>query len=333
MITVTDKNEAPDVDGDAAVTFNEDTGNIDTMLGRKYTATDPDEAAPAPRWTVGGADRSKFTAVDGDLKFKKKPDYETPTDANMDNVYEVMVQASDARLTGMMNVMVTVENAEEAGVVTLSKVQPRVGIPVTAMLEDPDGSISKLTWQWSITGAATPTGDITDATSDTYTPKAGDVGGTLTATASYFDGHSAPETEKKMAPKDADNAVAADTRNRPPMFGDEDLDTDGVQNTMAMRNVEENTEAAASDDAADDVGGDNVGSPVMATDPDSNLDAPDLHPERRRRGQVPGERHRPDRSGSRDDAGLRDPGHLHGHPHSRGLLRCQRLHSRDHHGH
>ena len=193
----------------------------------------------------------------------------------MDNVYEVMVQASDARLTGMMNVMVTVENAEEAGVVTLSKVQPRVGIPVTAMLEDPDGSISKLTWQWSISsGAATPTGDITDATSDTYTPKAGDVGGTLTATASYFDGHSAPETEKKMAPKDADNAVAADTRNRPPMFGDEDLDTDGVQNTMAMRNVEENTEAAASDDAADDVGGDNVGSPVMATDPDSNSDAP-----------------------------------------------------------
>ena len=53
MITVTDKNEAPDVDGDAAVTFNEDTGNIDTMLGRKYTATDRDEAAPASKMDRG----------------------------------------------------------------------------------------------------------------------------------------------------------------------------------------------------------------------------------------------------------------------------------------
>ena len=266
MITVTDKNEAPTVTGDPAVTFNETTGVITTLLGSRYTATDQDADPPVPTWTVGGADRSEFTVVDGDLKFKKKPDYERPTDANMDNVYEVMVQASDARLTGMMNVMVTVENAEEEGVVTLSKVQPRVGIPVTAMLEDPDGSISKLTWQWSISQ-----GDITDAMSDTYTPKAGDVNGTLTATASYFDGESAPgATTKKTALKVADNAVAADTRNLPPAFGDEDSDTDGVQNTMAMRKVEENTEA--SDDAVDD-GGDNVGSPVMATDPDPNSDA------------------------------------------------------------
>ena len=36
---------------------------------------------------------------------------------------------------------------------TLDKVTPVVGIPVTAMLEDPDGGVSKLTWQWSIVGA------------------------------------------------------------------------------------------------------------------------------------------------------------------------------------
>ena len=35
------------------------------------------------------------------------------------------------------------------------------------------------------------TGPIAGATSDTYTPKAGDVGGTLTATASYTDGDEA----------------------------------------------------------------------------------------------------------------------------------------------
>ena len=37
---------------------------------------------------------------------------------------------------------------------TLSKVQPVVGIPVKATLTDPDGGISKLTWQWSTNGGA-----------------------------------------------------------------------------------------------------------------------------------------------------------------------------------
>ena len=85
--------------------------------------------------------------------------------------------------------------------VTLTQAQPVVGIAVTAMLEDADGGISKLTWQWSIAGAntvsvpdvtSTGDGDFTGATSDTYKPKAGDVGGTLTATASYFDGAERP---------------------------------------------------------------------------------------------------------------------------------------------
>ena len=50
---------------------------------------------------------------------------------------------------GTMDVKVTVANEEEAGVVTLSRTQPRVGVAVRASLTDPDGSISGLTWQWS----------------------------------------------------------------------------------------------------------------------------------------------------------------------------------------
>ena len=150
VITVTDVNEAPAVAGAAAVTFNEDTGDITVMLGdTSYMADDPDDGAPTPIWSVAGPDGDKFTAVGGELKFKAKPDYENATDANTDNMYEVTVQASDGKLTGMKKVKVTVENAEEAGVVTLSKTQPRVGIAVTASLTDPDGSISSLTWQWS----------------------------------------------------------------------------------------------------------------------------------------------------------------------------------------
>ena len=93
------------------------------------------------------------------LKFKAKPDYEMPTDANTDNVYEVTVRAADAdRNIGTMAVKVSVTNEDEDGVVTLSKIQPRVGVAVTASVTDPDGSISGLTWQWSISSANPATG-------------------------------------------------------------------------------------------------------------------------------------------------------------------------------
>ena len=273
-ITVTDVNEAPAVAGDAAVTFAETAGNIDDSLG-DYAADDPDDGAPTPTWSVAGPDGSKFTVAGGELKFKAKPDYENATDANTDNVYEVTVQASDGKLTGMMKVKVTVENEDEAGVVTLSKTQPRVGIAVTASLTDPDDSISSLTWQWSNSD-----GTIPDANSDTYTPVGprgddanDDVDDTLTATASYTDGHGPDKT----ADADSANVVAVDTRNKPPAFADQDTETDGVQNDMATRKVDENTEAVAADDAladdSEDVA-DNVGAVVMATDPDPNAETP-----------------------------------------------------------
>ena len=266
-ITVTDVNEAPAVAGDAAVTFNEDTVDITASLGNDtYTATDPDVEAPTPTWSVAGPDGGKFTAVDGELKFKAKPDYENATDANGDNVYEVTVQASDGKLTGMRKVKVTVENADEAGVVTLSKTQPRVGIAVTASLTDPDGSISGLTWQWSRSNTA-----IENANSDTYKPVTEDVTNTLKATASYTDGHGSGKT----AEADSAHEVAVDTRNKAPAFVDQDTDTDGVQNDMATRKVDENTEADAADDAAEnDETADNVGAVVMATDPDPNAETP-----------------------------------------------------------
>ena len=266
VIRVTDVNDAPVVAaGTPAMppTFAEMEVDITEAL-ETYTATDQDtdEGDDTPTLSLGGADGSKFeiNLVDGGLRFKKRPDYEKPTDADMDNVYEVTVQASDSKLTGTLKVKVTVTNVEEEGVVTLDKVTPVVGIPVTASLKDADGGISKLTWEWRIadaTATTTTDGPITGATSDTYTPKAGDVGGTLTAAASYFDGEStvaaiAAGTDKKTV----DNTtppVERDTRNKAPVFGDEDPDTSGVQNDAATRKVEENTTG-------------DVGATVVATD-------------------------------------------------------------------
>ena len=251
VIRVTDVNDAPVVaaaaGSTATPTFAELVGDITVALGT-YEATDQD-GDPTTR-SLGGADGSKFEIDldDGELRFKKKPDYEKPTDADMDNVYEVTVQASDSKLTGTLKVKVTVTNEEEVGVVTLDKVTPVVGIPVTASLKDADGGISKLTWAWVESGGST-----TVSTSETYTPKAGDVGGTLTVTASYFDGESAPDATIKKTSAETSVVVERDTRNKAPVFGDEDPDTSGVQNDAATRKVEENTTG-------------NVGAPVAATD-------------------------------------------------------------------
>ena len=72
---------------------------------------------------------------------------------------------------------------------------------------------------------------IEGAMSDTYTPVADDVGDTLTARAMYTDGHDA----MKSAEGEAANIVAADTRNKPPMFVDQDTEMDGVQNESTER--------------------------------------------------------------------------------------------------
>ena len=230
---------------------------------------------------MAGADGSKFDiSTDGALTFKAKPDYEAPTDANTDNVYEVTVRATDADGNiGTLDVKVTVENVDEDGVVTLSKIQPRVGVAVMASVTDPDDSISGLTWQWyhgDIVVDALETNAINGANSDTYTPVEDDVGDMLRARASYTDG----EGDDKSASGAATIAVAKDTRNKAPVFVDQDTETDGVQNTETTRKVEENTGALAGtddDDADTDGSADNVGSPVTANDPRPQRRPVDLH--------------------------------------------------------
>ena len=275
-ITVTNVNEAPEITGEAGVTFGEVDGNIDTALD-DYEADDPETGGTNNdndvTWSVAGDDGSKFDiSTAGALTFKAKPDFEAPTDANKNNVYEVTVRAADSDGNrGEMAVKVTVENENEPGTVSLSRTQIRVGVPVTADLSDPDGSVSGLTWQW-YDGAVNDQNEIEDANSETYTPVADDVDDTLTAVASYTDGHG----PGKIAEVQASSVVAVDTRNKPPVFDDQDAETDGVQNESTTRKVAENTEAVAADDAlanADEDVADNVGSVITATDPDPNMEA------------------------------------------------------------
>ena len=138
----------------AAVTIAEGTTAVTTM-----TANDPD--GTTPNYTIsGGADAARFTidATTGALRFAIAPNFETPQDANGDNVYDVTVSATDGLLADTQALAVTVTNVNEAPVITSNGGGAAASITVasgttvvtTVAAADPDAT----TPAYSITGGA-----------------------------------------------------------------------------------------------------------------------------------------------------------------------------------
>ena len=144
-ITVTDVDEDPVVSGNAAVDYAENgAGMVAT-----YAATDPENGDIA--WSLSGDDADDFAISGaGMLTFMSPPDFESPTDANADNMYSVMVVASDGTNDGAMGVTVTVTDVDEnvapefAEDTTTREVEENtpqgrnIGGPVAAMAGDDD---------------------------------------------------------------------------------------------------------------------------------------------------------------------------------------------------
>ena len=143
--TVTDVDEDPVVSGNAAVDYAENgAGMVAT-----YTAADPENGDIA--WSLSGDDADDFEISGaGMLTFMSPPDFESPTDANADNMYSVMVVASDGTNDGAMGVTVTVTDVDEnvapefAEDTTTREVEENtpqgenIGGPVAAMAGDDD---------------------------------------------------------------------------------------------------------------------------------------------------------------------------------------------------
>ena len=269
-ITVTNVEERPTITG-GAFTANY-AENTETRVGI-YSATDDEDDDDMPEkeltWSLSGADADDFCIdpIDPDpddtgmgvLTFKNSPDYEAPTDTGGNNRYEVTVIATDSEgATTSRAVTVRVTNVDEDGEVTLSTLQPQVGINLTATLTDRDGRISRTTWQWA---RSTTVGgsyeNITGATSATYTPHPSDVTYFLRATASYTDGHGGSKTAMEPSAKAVQIRAIG---NVAPVFPDQDPNTPGVQNTATTINVRE-----------DVVPPNSVDGPVSATDTDDVL--------------------------------------------------------------
>ena len=114
VVTVTDINEAATITGPASPNYAENG----TALVAEYSAAGLEVDDPIV-WTVGGTDASHFAiSEEGGLSFKLPPDYESPGDANQNNVYEITIAATDGSLSASLDVVVTVTDINEAATIT-----------------------------------------------------------------------------------------------------------------------------------------------------------------------------------------------------------------------
>lgn len=86
------------------------------------------EKGPLTYSIVGGADKALFTidARTGALVFKTAPDHESPRDSGKNNVYDVIVQASDGKLIDTQSLRVKVDEASSALTLTGTVVKENV---------------------------------------------------------------------------------------------------------------------------------------------------------------------------------------------------------------
>jgi len=182
-VTVRDINELPTITSTASVNADENQASVTTVSG-----TDPDGDVLAYQIT-GGADASLFTlnTVTGVLAFTSARDFETPTDADTDGIYEVQIAASDGN-GGVADQLlsVTVQNVNEQPTITsaasVSVDENQTSVTIVDAT-DPDGDV--VTYQ--ITGGAdaslftlnSTTGVLTFTSSrDFETPTDADTDGT-----------------------------------------------------------------------------------------------------------------------------------------------------------
>ena len=92
----------------AAISVAENVTAVTTV-----TATDAD-AGSVLNYSISGADAANFAiSSTGVLNFATAPNFESPTDAGGNNVYEVSVQVSDGSNSDTQNITVTVTDANE----------------------------------------------------------------------------------------------------------------------------------------------------------------------------------------------------------------------------
>ncbi len=230
-ITVEDFNERPAFNPSSPTSFvypENGTARIYT-----FRATDPERADIA--WSTSGPDRNEFAIGNsGELSFAGPPNFESPTDADGNNEYQVTVEATDDDFnTASLDITITVTNltdlrGEDAeppdreateiretdpDVRQADVNNPATGAPTisgtvqvghvlavdTTGVFDPDGFDSTgFTYQWTADDGAGDV-DITGATDEEYLLLAGDDGKAIRVRVSFLDSENNAESVTSSA--------------------------------------------------------------------------------------------------------------------------------------
>ena len=273
-IKITDEDEAPEIAGD---NIDEDYAENGTGPVETFTASDPEgrmiywsllsdlEGSPAidgtPLTVADREDDDHFSiSAGGVLSFVFPPDYEMPRGLAVDdntntNTYNVVVVASDDApgagtvdepiRMGYKKVEVEVTDVDEPGVLTLSSLQPQVGVDLMATITDPEVAAAQTaaTWKWeSSTSRSGGWRTIDGETVAAYEPVQQLRNNYLRVTATYVDADANTKVERAISAEKIRLAPAANENETPT----------GVAET---RSVDENSAP-----------GTNVGDPVTAMD-------------------------------------------------------------------
>ena len=192
---------------DGTVTLSNPSPLVDDVV--MATVTDLDENVTGETWQWA---RSMDMATWTDITDANSDTY---TAVTADDGHYLQATATytdgygaDSAVAMTANAVTSVQ--DQAGMVSLSQTAPQVGDDVTASLDDPDGSVTGMTWQWSRSMDMTTWTDITDANSATYMAMDTDDGYYLRATVNYTDGHGTG----KSAMEDTASAVVASLADR-----------------------------------------------------------------------------------------------------------------------
>lgn len=180
------------------------------------TATELDAGQVLTYSINGGADAALF-AIDpntGVLSFVAAPNFEAPTDAGANNVYDVVVEVTDGIAVDTQALAVTVTNAQEgqSGAPVISDLTPtrtqELSVDTTS-IADPDG-LGAFSYQWQVSadnGASWT--NIPAATQPVFTPVQAQVGNLMRVQVTYTDGSGALTTLNSVPTGVVGNVIAS----------------------------------------------------------------------------------------------------------------------------
>ena len=165
-----------------------------TYVGDPISATDPD--SDAILYALSGTGNENFIIDQtGQIYVDHHAtlDYETTISYTLnieitDNQRELPGDPVPHEIDDSIQITIELTNVQEQGSLDLSPPYPQVAYPLTATLQDPDGSVRNTTWEWLIYNDTTLDWDtLSGATSSSYTPQATQVDQHLAAVATYDD--------------------------------------------------------------------------------------------------------------------------------------------------